>query len=72
LQLRLAYEAVVGIGYAVLLSGNSRLDARDLRRFPAAGAPRCLETRREYLERLPEAADAGVELASANGKWSTN
>ena len=31
-----------------------------------------LETRREYLERLLEAADAGVELASANGKWSTN
>lgn len=28
-----------------------------------------LETRREYLERLLEAADAGVELASANGKW---
>jgi outer membrane protein, heavy metal efflux system len=25
-----------------------------------------LETRREYLERLLEAADAGVELASAN------
>lgn len=31
-----------------------------------------LETRREYLERLLEAADAGIELASANGKWSTN
>ena len=31
-----------------------------------------LETRREYLERLLEAADAGVELASANGQWSTN
>ncbi len=31
-----------------------------------------LETRREYLERLLEAADAGVELASANGRWSTN
>lgn len=31
-----------------------------------------LETRREYLERLLEAVDAGVELASANGKWSTN
>ena len=31
-----------------------------------------LETRREYLERLLEAADAGVELASANGIWSTN
>ena len=30
-----------------------------------------LETRREYLERLLEAADAGVELASANGIWST-
>jgi cobalt-zinc-cadmium efflux system outer membrane protein len=30
-----------------------------------------LETRREYLERLLEAADAGVELASANGTWST-
>ena len=31
-----------------------------------------LETRQEYLERLLEAADAGVELASANGIWSTN
>lgn len=31
-----------------------------------------LETRREYLERLLEAADAGVELASAHGTWSTN
>lgn len=31
-----------------------------------------LETRQEYLERLLEAADAGVEMASANGKWSTN
>jgi len=30
-----------------------------------------LETRREYLERLLEAADAGVELASVNGQWST-
>jgi len=29
-----------------------------------------LETRREYLERLLESADAGVELASANGLWS--
>ena len=28
-----------------------------------------LETRREYLERLLEAADAGVELALANGAW---
>lgn len=31
-----------------------------------------LDTRREYLERLLEAADAGVELALAHGKWSTN
>jgi cobalt-zinc-cadmium efflux system outer membrane protein len=30
-----------------------------------------LETRREYLERLLEAAEAGVELASASGRWST-
>jgi len=29
-----------------------------------------LETRREYLERLLEAAEAGVELASATGIWS--
>ena len=28
-----------------------------------------LETRREYLERLLEAAQAGVDLASASGKW---
>lgn len=31
-----------------------------------------LETRKEYLERLLDAADAGIELASANGKWSAN
>lgn len=31
-----------------------------------------LETRREYLERLQEAADAGIELTSASGKWPTN
>lgn len=31
-----------------------------------------LETRREYLERLLDAADAGVELALASGRWSTN
>ena len=31
-----------------------------------------LETRREYLDRLLEAADAGVELAAARGIWSTN
>lgn len=30
-----------------------------------------LETRREYLERLLEAADAGIELALATGSWST-
>ncbi len=30
-----------------------------------------LETRREYLKRLLEAAEAGVELASASGRWST-
>ena len=29
-----------------------------------------LDTRREYLERLLEAAEAGVELASASGRWS--
>ncbi len=30
-----------------------------------------LETRQEYLERLLEAAEAGVELASATGIWTT-
>lgn len=30
-----------------------------------------LETGREYLERLLEAAEAGVELASASGAWTT-
>ena len=30
-----------------------------------------LETRQEYLDRLLEAAEAGVELASACGKWTT-
>jgi cobalt-zinc-cadmium efflux system outer membrane protein len=29
-----------------------------------------LDTRREYVERLMEAAEAGVELASASGRWS--
>ena len=29
-----------------------------------------LDTRREYLERLLEAAETGVELASASGRWS--
>lgn len=30
-----------------------------------------LETRQEYLERLLEAAEAGVELASASDTWTT-